>query len=63
MDEKIVIMKTRNLLPIIEKLIEIENSGGSDILMKTDDFKSFDKFIDEINKSLKKPVKYVFRSR
>jgi len=63
MEEMIIIMKTRHYMSLIKKLIELENIDGSNIYLDFNEVKDFEKFIDEKIKSLKKPVKYVFRSR
>ena len=68
MEEKVIIMKTRNLLPLIEKLIKLENLEVDSeqrwyYFMTSNEMKDFEKFIDEKIQALEKPVKYVFRSR
>ena len=67
MDEIIFVTKTRNFIPLIEKLMELENL--SDLLINSDEVKIFEKFIDDKIKllqrerELEKPVKFVYRSR
>ena len=69
MDEIIFVAKTRNFIPLIQKLVTLENLKGSSSLVSLDEIKNFEKFVDDKIKSLQreqkleKPVKFVYRSR
>jgi len=69
MEEKVFTLKTRNFLPLIEKLVELENLSGS-IFLNFQNIMDFQKYVDEKiewmkehKNDLNKEVKFVFRSR
>ena len=69
MDEIIFLLKTRNFMSLIKKLVILENLKDSGSLINSDEVKIFEKFIDDKIKllqrerELEKPVKFVYRSR
>ena len=46
MEEKVFTLKTRNFLPLIEKLVELENLSGS-IFLNFQNIMDFQKYVDE----------------
>ena len=69
MDEIIFVTKTRNFIPLIQKIVSLENLSGSGSLINSDEIKIFENFVNdkikllERERELDKSVKFVYRSR